>query len=552
MISIRHRSRNPYALYGIHHFTGKYGIPVKLNGASSSGVCIEYGARSEGIYRINVAENEIQPRITGVVRTGGGDLPVFEIPKNTGDDGIVEGIFSSGGGEFPCITGTDEGTRIGIDVFKETGYALSGNMETFWKETDSEGRPVARLPLVDMLQDLLFRSILTGCGRVQVPLVTRSFWPEGKQFAVCLTHDVDEVKKTYQWFTYPLKLLLRGNFRGLRLQFLSLLGKIKGREPYWTFEDLISLEKELSVSSTYFFLKETARVKLLEKHTWKHHGRRYRWDDPAIREIMEVIQAEGSEIGLHGSYESYNSPSLLKREKDDLERVLQHGIQGTRQHNLRLIIPDTWRYQEMAGLLYDSTLGFHDDLGFRWGTCCPFYPLDSRSGVPSQILEIPLAIQDTVFFRQGHPLETCYEIAKNTRACHGVLTLLWHHAVFNRYEFPEATSSYRNLIEFCKERNAWVTNGAEINRWWRSRQRLHFGTATGTNMLQINIFPEDQNAPKREERKYLTVYMPYGYTVGTISGGEVIGTKEQEIYLRTMTGREEPTRVEFSGAADGS
>jgi hypothetical protein len=345
---------------------------------------------------------------------------------------------------------------------------------------------------------------------------------------------------------------MRGNFRGLRLQLHSLLGKMKGKEPYWTFEDLIALEKELGVRSSFYFLRETAPVRLLDRTTWKHSGRRYRWDDPAIRDVMARIESEGSEVGLHGSYDSFNNPGLLREEKNELEKVLQHQIIGTRQHNLRLIIPDTWRYQEMAGLLYDTTLGFNDDLGFRWGTCCPFYPLDPKRGVPSQILEIPLAIQDTVFFRQGYPLEALYEIAENTHACHGVLTSLWHHAVFNRYEFPGAISSYRKMIEFCKERNAWVANGAEINRWWRSRQNLHFGTAAGTDMLQITFSPEDQNAQKRDERKYLTVYMPYGYTVETITGGEAISTKENEIYLRTMTGRKEPIRIEFSGAADGS
>ena len=30
-------------------------------------------------------------------------------------------------------------------------------------------------------------------------------WPNNADFAVCLTHDVDRIKKTYQYFTHSIK-----------------------------------------------------------------------------------------------------------------------------------------------------------------------------------------------------------------------------------------------------------------------------------------------------------------------------------------------------------
>ncbi|GAH60430.1 unnamed protein product, partial [marine sediment metagenome] len=33
----------------------------------------------------------------------------------------------------------------------------------------------------------------------------KTMWPDNKRFAVCLTHDVDRVKKTYQYITHSGK-----------------------------------------------------------------------------------------------------------------------------------------------------------------------------------------------------------------------------------------------------------------------------------------------------------------------------------------------------------
>ena len=56
----------------------------------------------------------------------------------------------------------------------------------------------------------------------------KSYWPEGKNFAVCLTHDVDEIKKTYQWISRPLHFLARGDFSGFKGQVQSFIQKVKG------------------------------------------------------------------------------------------------------------------------------------------------------------------------------------------------------------------------------------------------------------------------------------------------------------------------------------
>ena len=105
------------------------------------------------------------------------------------------------------------GISIGIDIFRETGYLLSGHLDAIRHSLDSSTKQeLASKPVVDFLETLLFNAILTGCQERDIPLVQKSSWPEGKKFAVCLTHDIDEIKKTYQWISHPGRCLSQERF----------------------------------------------------------------------------------------------------------------------------------------------------------------------------------------------------------------------------------------------------------------------------------------------------------------------------------------------------
>ena len=155
--------------------------------------------------------------------------------------------------------------------------------------------------------------------------------------------------------------------------------------------------------------------------------------------------------------------------KEELEEVLEAKVYGIRQHNLNLDIPNTWKLHEKIGLEYDTTLGFNEFVGFRWGTCFPFYPLDRETAKPLSLLEIPLIIEDIALFSYNNPWEVCMDIINTVEKYNGVLTILWHHSVFNDIEYPRWREVYEKIIKVCKEKNAWVTNAYEVAKWWKKR-----------------------------------------------------------------------------------
>lgn len=286
-------------------------------------------------------------------------------------------------------------------------------------------------------------------------------WPNGKKFAVCLTHDVDRVKKTYQYFTHFLKTR---DLYHLKSFF------VREEEPYWNFERIIELEKKHGVRSTFFFLNETKQLDLLHPQKWALSLDRYSFRDEKIAEIIQKLHANGWEIGLHGSYESYKDKDLLKKEKKELEDVLGVDIAGIRQHYLNLKIPETWKIQYEVGFKYDSTFGYRDRIGFKEGKYLPFHPLNNSFFV------IPLTIMDGALFsnykNEDEIWRICIELINTVEKHKGLLTVLWHQRVFNEKEFPGMISIYEKIIKISKEKNAWITNAYNIIKWLTMRERL--------------------------------------------------------------------------------
>jgi len=127
----------------------------------------------------------------------------------------------------------------------------------------------------------------------------------------------------------------------------------------------------------------------------------------------------------------------------------------------------TPRVQAEAGLKYDATLGFNDNVGFRFGTCYPWRLYDLKAEKELTIVEVPLIIQDGAMLSpvKGMRLdeETAFQyvqqITEAVERVGGVLTLLWHpNAVIN----PPWWSLYLRTLDHLKVKDVWFGSVREI------------------------------------------------------------------------------------------
>lgn len=298
--------------------------------------------------------------------------------------------------------------------------------------------------------------------------------PDDYSFALCLTHDVDRPYKTFQSLYYTI----------VERDPSHLLDLLPWRNPYWTFEEIVSLEQSFGVASAFYFLSEQSlfRDRSIREWTnvesWRLYAGRYDLGDPEIAELVEYLDERGWEIGLHGSYESYREPAMLKREKRWLEETLGQEVVGGRQHYLNLDRPSTWRYQRSTGLNYDASPGSSADFGFQDGYH-PFRPFDDHFAVfPTTLMECTLPDPATEY---DLAWEATRQLLDEARDHSGVMTTLWHPRYFSD-DYAGYTELYRTLVECALEMGAWVGPPGRLYHRWQAHRRIGPSSDTGRAM----------------------------------------------------------------------
>jgi peptidoglycan/xylan/chitin deacetylase (PgdA/CDA1 family) len=359
-----------------------------------------------------------------------------------------------------------------------------------------------RLPkdfsLARIVPDFAF-NVLNPLGLLYRPVADEAYlagggakpvWPEGNPFAVCLTHDVDLVT------LYSQRQVCRAKTHALR-QAENWIQKTKaalafGRDcvatslhqgatdPLHCYERWLDVEAAVDARSTFFFWPGWGSV-------GKHHpsdctyelSDRVVFDEQkcTVAEMIREIDRRGWEIGLHPSWYSFDDAEEMKRQKAALETALGHDVVSVRQHYLHYDIRVTPRVQAEAGLRYDSTLGFNDNVGFRFGTCYPWRLYDLQADEELPITEIPLIIQDGAMLNpvkgmrldEDTAFQYVVQITEAVERVGGVLTLLWHpNAVMN----PPRWSLYLRSLEYLKGENAWFGSVRELAQHFKPQPTM--------------------------------------------------------------------------------
>jgi peptidoglycan/xylan/chitin deacetylase (PgdA/CDA1 family) len=285
-------------------------------------------------------------------------------------------------------------------------------------------------------------------------------YPEGKPFAVCLTHDIDGV---YKSITAKGFRAMENITHGKINKSINLMKQIRSKkDPYVNFEEIMKLEEKYNAQSSFYFLAVDTKDQDFE----------YRIED--LEDELHTIQERGWEVGLHCSRKGFCDLDTLKNEKRNLEKVTKNKIIGCRNHYLSFVVPDSWELMSKAGFIYDSSFGYTDCIGFRNGMCHPFKPFNIMTGKSIEILEIPLIIMDHSLTDDYMRLDSdsAWEITRRlinaVADCHGVITLVWH----NKSYIGEQKKFYEKILKYCAEKGAWMTSGEQISRWWKDNVQI--------------------------------------------------------------------------------
>jgi hypothetical protein len=317
-------------------------------------------------------------------------------PANTPAPSLVQHSYSDR--KIPLAYGLDPVTGS-PDWLGEIFEWVSGSFERGITARDSVGRiPFSgtvfarqslspRRPYAAMVMAWLEHQI---CHGAREPGFTKPPFPvPGAAHVVACTHDIDYY---YAGKGLTFKRLLKNlgvavlNYRSPSFFAAScrLLGAAVRNEKVGDYLPALthSLE-ERGATSSLFVVAD------------RGHRRDPNYELSQIGGTLAAAAEKGFCIELHGSYNSGLKAACLNSEAAALERAVGRRVLGNRQHWLRFRShQQLFEAIERAGLVFDSTLGFAETVGFRNGACFPFPPYNFEQERPHKFLEVPLALMD--------------------------------------------------------------------------------------------------------------------------------------------------------------
>ncbi len=234
-----------------------------------------------------------------------------------------------------------------------------------------------------------------------------------------------------------LAQLLKGNLKGIRQRAKVILGQTN--DPFDQFSFLEKIRETYSLEQIYFFLMGDYGP--FDKNI--HH------QSPGLKAVVRRLIIN-SAIGIHPSFASHAKKSL-GAELQRLEHISGVKITKSRQHFLKMHLPDTYLRLIEAGITEDYTMGFAAAPGFRAGTCQCFYWYDLKNEKTTSLRVFPVSIME------------------------GTL------ASYLRVDVKKAILYYEKLIQHCKKykgcfisifHNETVSESGEWEGWSRVYEEM--------------------------------------------------------------------------------
>ncbi|MFO7863910.1 MAG: polysaccharide deacetylase family protein [Salinivirgaceae bacterium] len=322
------------------------------------------------------------------------------------------------------------------DLFKSAFYLLSGYQEYNSTETDVLGRfpyeksiqeqlNIVEKPIVNYYFEIIISGLEEFCKRNQISFSRRYLFDN---YGFFLTHDVDKIDqinlrdgifKIKQLLKLapakvPYSRLLKANL-GYLFKMINLFNK---ENSFWNFAKMHQIEQELGLRSAWYFLPNDSP---LDSY--------YSFSEPRIGELVEFLETNGHEIGIHGTIKSAENAFAMQIILKEINSLTHNKVTGGRQHRLMFSMPQTLLIHEQLGLKYDSTLGFAAHEGFRNSYCLPFKLYDFATERMIDVWEFPLIVMDGTLFsyRQlsaDKAMQQLNKLIDEVRKFHGLFTLL--------------------------------------------------------------------------------------------------------------------------------
>jgi hypothetical protein len=313
-----------------------------------------------------------------------------------------------------------EKADLPFDIFAASFYVLSRYEEFLPHKKDKYGRYAhenslafkenfLHLPLVN-----IWASHLIALLQKKFPAFTIHHSP----FTFIPTYDIDIA------FSYQHKGLKRNIGGFIKSPSLSRLKVLFGNEkdPFDSYDWLNELHNTYNLQPLYFFLM-AGKNGVYDKNIL-----------PNKKAMWELILSHAKKytIGVHPSWQSGDKPALFEKEKEHLASIAGIPITRSRQHYIRLTLPEGYRQLSEAGITDDYSMGYGSINGFRASVAASFYWFDLQKNDATSLRIHPFCFMEanSYYEQKFTPLEAFNELMQYYSICKAVsgqLITIWHN-----------------------------------------------------------------------------------------------------------------------------
>ncbi len=235
----------------------------------------------------------------------------------------------------------------------------------------------------------------------------------------------------------------------LKFRFFFVRQRIKAfgnnfSDAYDTFETLSDIHKT-GVKPIYFWLLGD----------YGRFDKNIHWRTSALKQLI-CRTDELNSIGIHPSYKTNYNKKQLNVEIRRLESLTGKKITHSRQHFLKLSMPETYRNLIKAGIADDYTMGYADDIGFRAGIAFPFYWFDVERDAVTELKIHPFQVMDVSLknYLRLTPITAIEQVKKlidEVKALNGEFCTLWHNSSLSETsEWRGWSYIYSEIVKYAQ------------------------------------------------------------------------------------------------------
>ena len=271
-----------------------------------------------------------------------------------------------------------------------------------------------------------------------------------KKVTVIPSFDIDNTfafkwKDGWRFLLSELKDRFKGNNQRRELRKNVRSGMCK--DPFDTFEEIERCAGLFPETRVFWLLAD-----------WGEFDRNITWKDPRHQRLIRTI-SRMAKVGLHPGYASNLSDKRLSEEKQRIELIIGEPVRESRQHFLKVRLPQTYNRLINEGFRRDFSMGFADAPGFRLGTARPVYFFDLGHNCQTDFQLMPFVYMDGTFNEYlGCSVEEAkanvLSLYKEVQQFGGVFCFIWHNETIGESgKWKGWSELYRSTLELVSSRH---------------------------------------------------------------------------------------------------